>query len=188
MHRVYIWTQRPLKIRFRAITASSECEGRDKQPNSKQTKHRHPTAPPRNPGCVVLSTQRLSTQLNTQARSTLKIGTEHSGSQHSSTHRQRLSAQRLSTLKIGTGLSTRRSTLKIGTGLSTHRQRLSAQRLSTLKIGTGLSAHRQRLPNGNSQIVRIGKIGTLDGVTKSSGVRACWKTNLRKGKLAGIGK
>ena len=36
-----------------------------------------------------LSTQRLSTQLNTQARSTLKIGTEHSGSQHSSTHRQR---------------------------------------------------------------------------------------------------
>jgi len=90
------------------MPASSECEGRDKQPNSKQTKHRHKAAPPRNPGCVVLSTQRLSTQLSTQARSTLKIGTEHSGSQHSST-------QRLSTLKIGTGLSTHRSTLKIGT-------------------------------------------------------------------------
>ena len=64
MHRVFIWTQRPLNIRFRAITASPECEGRDKQPNSKQTKHRYKTAPPRNPGCVVLSTQRLSTQLN----------------------------------------------------------------------------------------------------------------------------
>ena len=35
MHRVFIWTQRPLNIRFRAITASPECEGRDKQPNFK---------------------------------------------------------------------------------------------------------------------------------------------------------
>ena len=35
MHRVYIWTKRLLNICFRAITASSECEGRDKQPNFK---------------------------------------------------------------------------------------------------------------------------------------------------------
>jgi len=45
-----------------------------------------------------LSTQRLSTQLNTQACSTLKIDTEHNAPQYSSTHRQRLSTQRLSTL------------------------------------------------------------------------------------------
>ena len=53
----------------------------------------------------MLSTQRLSTQLSTQARSTVKIGTEHSGSQHSST-------QRLSTLKIGT-LHTQAAALKL---------------------------------------------------------------------------
>ena len=80
-------TQRSLNIRFRAMPASSECEGRDKQPNSKQTKHRHKAAPPRNPGCVVLSTQRLSTQLNTQARSTLKIGTGLSTHLYTAQHR-----------------------------------------------------------------------------------------------------
>ena len=60
-----------------------------------------------------LATQRLSTQLNTQARSTLKIGTEHSGSQHSSTHRQALNTAALNSEDRHRPLHTQAAALKL---------------------------------------------------------------------------
>jgi hypothetical protein len=121
MHRVYIWTQRPLNIRLRAIPASSECEGRDKQPNFKADQTQAQDSTP--------AKSWLRCALNTAALNTAqRIGTDTQAYlQGLSTHRP-LDMCRLSTRPLYTQASLHRP---IDTQLNTAQHRQIECRLYT---------------------------------------------------------